>query len=92
MLDVATQLSPPVAGLGYELFPIRRDPAIDRLIRVYETLSDRERQGFLSVLDATVTSLATDPHRLDPANPDDRQGFSSGGVCSEGDVRDAASS
>jgi transcriptional regulator with XRE-family HTH domain len=64
MLDVATQLSPPVAGVGYELFPILRDPVLDRLIHVYQTLSERERQGFLSVLDATAASLASDPSRL----------------------------
>lgn len=37
------------------------DPVLSRLISTYQTLPERERRGFLSVLDATASSLSRHP-------------------------------
>lgn len=37
------------------------DPVLTRLISTYQTLPERERRGFLSVLDATASSLSRHP-------------------------------
>ena len=38
-----------------------RDPVRSRLISTYQTLPERERRGFVTVLDATATSLSRQP-------------------------------
>ena len=58
MLETAEHMVPPMEGDEQPLAPILRDPALDRLISMYRTLPERERRGFLSVLDATAASLS----------------------------------
>lgn len=58
ILDAATVVSPPVEEMGSRLFPLLRDPGVERIIRVYQSLPERERQGFLSVLDAAANSFS----------------------------------
>src|SRR5262245_44813357 len=42
------------------------DPVLARLISTYQTLPERERRGFVTVLDATATSLARQPAAMPP--------------------------
>ena len=58
MLETAEHMVPAMDENEQPLAPILRDPALDRLISMYRTLPERERRGFLSVLDATAASLS----------------------------------
>lgn len=74
MIETLEKTSPPVSGIGFEMDPVLRDPALDRLIHVYRGLSERDRHGFLSVLDAAASSLggpraATMPPAHDADDP-----------------------
>lgn len=58
MLETAEHMVPPMQDDEQPTTPILSDPALDRLISMYRTLPERERRGFLSVLDATAASLS----------------------------------
>jgi len=58
MLETAEHMVPPMQEDEQPPTPILSDPALDRLISMYRTLPERERRGFLSVLDATAASLS----------------------------------
>jgi transcriptional regulator with XRE-family HTH domain len=57
-LDFEHLLSPPVGNVGFEATPITSDPDLEELVRLYRSLSDRQRQTFLSVVRATASALA----------------------------------
>jgi transcriptional regulator with XRE-family HTH domain len=67
MLERARYLSTPVPTVPHlteerEPSPLMLiDPVLTRLISTYQTLPERERRGFLSVLDATANSLSRHP-------------------------------
>jgi transcriptional regulator with XRE-family HTH domain len=48
------------------------DPVLTRLISTYQTLPERERQGFLNVLDATASSLSRHPAAMASESPVER--------------------
>src|SRR5262249_27905633 len=56
MLETAEHMVPAMEQDEQPLAPILRDPALDRLISMYRPLPERERRGFLSVLDAPAPS------------------------------------
>jgi transcriptional regulator with XRE-family HTH domain len=58
-LDFEHLLSPPVGNAGFSASPITSDPDLEELVRLYRSLSDRQRQTFLSVVRATASALAT---------------------------------
>ena len=58
MLDATRNVSPPVGDMGYEMLPLTRDPGLEALIRSYNELPERQRRTFLSVMNATASSLA----------------------------------
>jgi len=69
MLEKAQHLAQPVSHVpGLMLV----DPILSRLIATYQTLPERERRGFVTVLDATATSLARHPVPLPTESPAER--------------------
>ena len=68
MLERARHMAQPVSPVpGLMLV----DPILERMIYTYHTLPQRERQGFVTVLDATATSLSRHPAEL-TENPAER--------------------
>src|SRR5262249_10619906 len=69
MLEKAQHLAQPVSTVpGLMLI----DPILSRLIATYQTLPERERRGFVTVLDATATSLSRHPSSLTADDPAER--------------------
>jgi DNA-binding XRE family transcriptional regulator len=69
MLERARHMAQPVSPVpGLMLV----DPILERMINTYHTLPQRERQGFVTVLDATATSLSRHPAPLTADNPAER--------------------
>jgi DNA-binding XRE family transcriptional regulator len=69
MLERARHMAQPVSPIpGLMLV----DPILERMIYTYHTLPQRERQGFVTVLDATATSLSRHPAELTDENPAER--------------------
>ena len=74
MLETAEHMVPAMDENEQPLAPILRDPALDRLISMYRTLPERERRGFLSVLDATAASLSREGDLGVPARAEAQRG------------------
>jgi transcriptional regulator with XRE-family HTH domain len=68
MLDRARYMAKPVPEERQASPLMLVDPVLTRLISTYQTLPERERRGFLSVLDATATSLSRQPEGM-PESP-----------------------
>ena len=69
MLERARHMAQPVSPVpGLMLV----DPILERMISTYHTLPQRERQGFVTVLDATATSLSRHPSSLTADEPAER--------------------
>jgi len=60
IVSIAARISPPVkVGYGRDLFPLVRDPDLERLIELYRELPERERAGFVAVMNATAATLVS---------------------------------
>jgi transcriptional regulator with XRE-family HTH domain len=66
MLDRARYMAKPVPEERQTSLLMLVDPVLTRLISTYQTLPERERRGFLSVLDATASSLSRHPMTESP--------------------------
>src|SRR5262245_14319046 len=64
MLDRARYMAKPVPDERQPAALMLVDPVLARLISTYQTLPERERRGFVTVLDATATSLSRHPEPL----------------------------
>ena len=64
MLERARYMAKPVPEERQTSPLMLVDPVLTRLISTYQTLPEREKRGFLSVLDATASSLSRHPQAM----------------------------
>jgi transcriptional regulator with XRE-family HTH domain len=57
-LELENRLSPPVGELGFHAAPIMQDADLDKLMRVYRSIPERQKTTFLAVVGALATALA----------------------------------
>jgi transcriptional regulator with XRE-family HTH domain len=67
MLERARYMAKPVPEEHHPASIMLVDPVLARLISTYQTLPERERRGFVTVLDATATSLSRAPVSMSEA-------------------------
>jgi transcriptional regulator with XRE-family HTH domain len=56
-MNFQQSISPPLGDAG-KAVPVTSDPNIETLVRLYRGLPERQRQTFVSVMQATATALA----------------------------------
>jgi transcriptional regulator with XRE-family HTH domain len=56
-LEFESIISPPIGDIGFNAVPVTSDPKLEMLIRIYRDLPERQRQTFLSVMQATASAL-----------------------------------
>ena len=56
-MNFQQSISPPLSDAG-KAVPVTSDPNIETLVRLYRGLPERQRQTFVSVMQATATALA----------------------------------
>jgi transcriptional regulator with XRE-family HTH domain len=57
-LEFQSVISPKVGGMGFDMTQVTADPHVETLIRLYRSLPERQRQTFVSVVEATASALA----------------------------------
>jgi transcriptional regulator with XRE-family HTH domain len=59
LLEFESYLSPALSGTAFEPLPPTRDPDLTEIVRLYQSVSDRQRGTLLTVVRATMAALGT---------------------------------
>jgi transcriptional regulator with XRE-family HTH domain len=57
-LEFQRSISPKFGDVGFDMGRVTADPNIETLIRTYRSLPEKQRQTFVTVIQATATALA----------------------------------